>query len=314
MKRFTKYRNRILLEVIAMSVLTALFGGCFRKTPKQPEPVKPTEETEELPGELAGIRWETSGGAMNPFSDFSVSVIPGEVVHTEFWPEEYADEMTVKSGVPITERQWADLVKITETLWPLMTPIPETVLSNGPLLDENGDELQILDGGDFDYWTFIWKTDAGEKEIRVYMPQDRRVGTLRDLLREIADPIGRKIVWYDPPKLCGIYFRNEDEAYSYQCTPVDKTQREYYCFFYFMENGKQASLNGRTDRDGWQKVSDFCEPLRLGSFPYGSSMMDGDPITCTLYFDDGMQKTVIPDGETTAKLLAFFEEMRDGMR
>ena len=43
-------------------------------------------------------------------------------------------------------------------------------------------------------------------------------------------------------------------------------------------------------------------------------MMDGDPITCTLYFDDGMQKTVIPDGETTAKLLAFFEEMRDGMR
>ena len=307
MKRSSGSRNRICMEVIVLSILTALFGGCIRRTPD-----KPAAAAGEIPGELIRIRWECSGGAMDPESDFSILVTPDEIVHAEFWPEEYASEMTVRDRVPITEEQWADLVKITEILWPLMTPIREADLSENPFLDENGNEIEILDGGDYDNWTFTWKTEEGEEEIRVYPPQDRRIRTLMTLLHELADPIGREIVWYDPPKLCGIYFRNEKKGYSYQCTPVDNTQEAYYCFFYFRENGERASLDRRIDREGWQKVYDFCEPLGLDAFPSGSSTKD--PLTCSLYYDDGTQKTVIPDKDTTAKLLAFFEEMRDGLR
>ncbi|MBQ4350237.1 MAG: hypothetical protein II768_03185 [Clostridia bacterium] len=308
-----KHNARAILftEVILLSILSLLFGGCIRKIPAAPDPPVPAAD-ESLPGELVGIRHESSGGSMVYRSEFAIEVTPDEIVHAEYWPENYRRDMVVRDHVPIKASQWADLEKITRILWPLMKEV--TPYEPDEDLFADGEEIFVLDGGDYNRWYFTWKTDEGERTIQVYAPQDRRITTLRDLLRELAEPIGRKIVWYDPPKLDGIYFCSDEDRYSYQCT-CDRDEKDLYrCYFYFIENGERKSVSATTDGKVWQKVYDFCEPLNLAAFPEGNGMIGGDPLTCTLYYDDGRQKTVIPDEATVEKLLSFFEEMCEELR
>ena len=111
-------------------------------------------------------------------SEFAIEVTPDEIVHAEYWPEDYRRDRVERDHVPIKASQWADLEKITRILWPLMKEV--TPYEPDEDLFADGEEIFVLDGGDYNRWYFTWKTDEGERTIQVYAPQDRVCLVLKD--------------------------------------------------------------------------------------------------------------------------------------
>lgn len=257
-----------------MAIILTIPGGCTRKR-TEPEPI---------PGTLAAVRHESSGGSMSWRSEFSMELTPREIVRCSFWPADVEQDRQERTHVPVTAEQWRDVERAVTELWPLWqeakqsAPLPEGV--------------QVLDGGDYSRWTFTWNTDGGEKTVEYAQPNDRRITTLITLLQELADPQGREIVWYEAPVLCGVVFRDEGKGISYQCTPWTGAEGGYRFIAYYTEGGEQRSLDLFSGEDVWQQTAAFCLPLELETFPRGGS---SDKVTCSLYFSDGKQLCVKPD-------------------
>ena len=319
MKRIkTPFWRTILSGVLAVAMLlTAMYGltGCVELPGEKTGGAGTEQASVELPGELVRIREESSAGSMEPRSEFLAEVTPEEIVRAEYWPEKhflsFGSEISVKEHKPIRPGQWADLVRIVTDLWPVFEEIPESSGDDGALTTDDGEEIFVLDGGD--YWRLYLTfraEDGEERTVRVYHPSDRRITTLDTLLRELVDPAGRKIVWYEPPALNGIFVHSDAGDYSFQFT--------YYSWdncYYFISRYPDPDGGGKTDVSVFVPSSDWTEPgkwfasLGLERFPEGNSFRD--PLTITLYYDDDTQTTVQPDEQTAAVLYDYFVSLTE---
>jgi|GEM_PF-710956 len=290
-----------------MAALLSFLAGCFTKAGTSAPPSgSAASALREKPGELAGVIRETSGGSMAWRSEFEIEVTEEEVVRCAYWPDDAERDMVRKEHVPVTSEQWADIEAIVDTLFPLLEEVPA---GKDPEALPPG--VTVLDGGDYDRLSLVWRTAEGDRTVRYYRPADRRVTTLDALLRELADPQGREIVWYDPPVLCGVYFRDETQDVSCQCTEWDGPDTGYRYIAHFPENGERLSVDQHVGAAAWEAAKAFCEPLALEQFPAGTYE---NKITCTLYYSDHTQKCVKPDAAAAAALRESFAALTRTVR
>lgn len=253
-------------------------------------------------GILVSVRHESSGGFMSFRTEFEIELTAREIVRCAYWPQDGSDEMTRKTHVPVTAEQWDDVEETVRTLWPLfqrVKPLPPELPTH---------KTRILDGGDYSRWFLTRQTQDGVLTEQYIQPDDRRIRTLIELLRELAEPIGREIPRYDSPVLCGVYLCSEKAGCSYQCTAWDDTAKTYRLIAYDAPKREKRSLDKFVPVDAWDAVRDDLVHLQLELCPSGTSR---DAVRCTLYYTDGKQKTVVPDRKTAQKLQERFLRLID---
>lgn len=261
---------------------------------------KKTAEPEPF-GTLLAIRHESSGGSSMQRSEFSIELTPHEIIQCAYWPQDFHLDMVQKSHVPVRVSQWEDVEQITEILWPLFPEIPSS-----PRIAPDP-HMRILDGGDYSRWFLTRQTENGVYTAQYSQPDDRRIGTLLALLRELAEPIGREIPRYAAPKLNGVYFSDLKSDRSYQCTP--NSGDDGYRFIANDDVKKEKrSVYRRVPTRTWEEVCAYLKLNDLEQFPKSAAH---DTVTCTLYFSDGRQRRVAPDSKTAKKLKEFFADLMD---
>ena len=294
--------KRIMAAILATVMALTGLTGCKKQ---EPQPVIP--ETPELPGTLVGVNYATGGGMM-AHSEFHIILKRQEVEYTEFWPEDYVENINVREHVPITEQQWADVETVILDLYQdgmleayQPKPEPENSFLDG----------LVLDGGDYTKLSLVWQTEDGSVEQGYYWPNDRRVLTLTDLLRELADPQGREITWYETPRLGGIYFTrdhrvNTKRDYSFQLhyTDYDETDPHWELIYYLGKHGEVDNGHLRLTEADWEDFVAFAEELKLEYFP--TETKSNDRFRCTLYYTDDKSKRISLNKETEELLKTYF--------
>ena len=297
--------KRIMAAFLATVMALTGLTGCKKQ---EPQPVIP--ETPELPGTLVGVNYATGGGMM-AHSEFHIILKRQEVEYTEFWPEDYADEMTVLEPVPITQQQWADVETVLLDLYldgKLEAYHPKPEPENSFL------DIFVLDGGDYTNLSLIWETADGTKEIGYYWPGDRRVLTLTDLLQELADPQGREITWYEAPRLKEIYFTrdhrvNTKRDYSFQLhyAEYDETDPHWELIYYLGKHGAVDNGYIRLTEADWNSFVAFSQELQLEYFP--EQTKSDDYFKCHLLYTDDHYKNVVLNKETEELLKTYFMQL-----
>ncbi len=269
---------------------------------KRQDPAACDAQTTETFGVLTGIRHASSGGSMAYRSEFEIELTPQEIVRCAYWPQDPDQKMVQKEHIPVSVAQWTEISETVQTLWPLFHEVnPEPLVHLTP-------KIQVLDGGDYSRWYLTRQTEDGIRTAQYSQPDDRRIRTLIALLQELAEPIGREIPRYAPPVLCGIFFQNEKERCSYQCTPWSDGEDVYRFIVNDHPKNSRRSLYERIPSSVWDAVAAFTEPLHAERFPTAGS---GDRVFCTLYYSDGKQKRVVPDKRTVEKLQSYFAGLTD---
>ena len=277
------------------AIIPMLFGGCSKTGTVKASDVKIPDNIT-LPGELAGIIREKSEGSMNPDSEYYIEMHGAHVDSCIYYSGNTRKE---QSDFDVKQSTWDDLVKITTILYPLMKEVPEYIPG------ESEERPQVLDGGEKDGLVLIWRTEDGEKAVRYYPPSDRRLETLDTLLEEAANPKGRRIVWYEAPKIIGVYFHDDEKGYSYQMTEHPNKKRMYWIVNYPDKNESFKSIDLDVNRKEWPAVAEFLDSLGLTQFPTSFR----GPVECTLYMDDGTQITVTPDEATMENMRSYFKDL-----
>ena len=240
-----------------------------------------------MPGKFVGIKFEYSGGSMNFATEFDIDVNPAEIVYTSFWDlDKTRDGMITKEHIAITNDQWSDVEKAVTDLWNngKWQAIPEEILNRKP---SRSDEYE-LDGGDYSRWYLTFETDNGTETIQYYNPSDRRVITLSDVLKEIADPKGRKIEWFEEPYVTGVYYWNNSSDYSFQCTRQDADSDKSYNLFIHDKKNKDKQYISKTVKksvfeDVWPTFAWIDTSNATSSFDL--------KIGVTFYYSDGTQRS-----------------------
>ena len=294
--------KRIMAAFLATVMALTGLTGCKKQ---EPQPVIP--ETPELPGTLVGVNYATGGGMM-AHSEFHIILNRQEVEYTEFWPEDYVEDINVREHVPITQQQWIDVETVILDLYQdgvLEAYQPKPKPENNPM------DAFILDGGDYTNLSLIWETADGTKEIGYRWPSDRRVLTLTGLLQELADPQGREITWYESPRLDEIYFTrdhrvNTKRDYSFQLhyTDYDETDPHWELIYYLGKHGEVDNGYLRLTEADWEAFVAFAEELKLEYFP--TETKSNDRFRCTLYYTDDKSKSISLNKETEELLKTYF--------
>lgn len=284
-------------------MLTLLLGliGCGKS---QPVPVVPEEPS--LPGTLIGVNY-ASGGGMAHRTEFSIRLTKDEIEHTAYWPEDLdKNEMEEKSHVPITAQQWAEVESVILALYQ-----EGKLEAYRPATEKVSSDAFVLDGGDYTDLSLVWETDEGTEETSYYWPGDRRVLTLMDLLKELAEPIGREIVWYDPPQLDEIYFTrdhrvNTDRDYSFQLhyTSYDEVDPHWELIYYLGKHGEVDKGHLRLEEADWEDFVAFAEEIQLEYFPEPDK--SDSRFICRVNYTDGTYKNLYINKETEEQLKQFF--------
>lgn len=291
--------KRIMSAVLAVMMLLT---GCGKTRPTPTVPDTPVP-----PGRLIGVAYATGGGMMAG-EDFQIHVNREEIEHTEFWPYEYADEITVLEHIPITQQQWADVEAVILDMYQdgAIEAYPVTSKPELPFMD-----AFILDGGDYTSFSLVWETEAGPVEIGCYWPSDRRVLTLTALLQELADPQGREIPRYESPRLDEIYFTrkyrlNNKRDFSFQLhyTAYDETDPHWELIYYLGKYGAVDNGHIRMEEAHWDAFLALAEQLQLEYFP--EATRTDDFFTCQLSYSDEKYKHIVLNDETEEQLKQFF--------
>ena len=295
--------KRIMAAFLATVMALTGLTGCNKQNP-QPE----VPETPVLPGTLIGVAYATGSGMM-AHSEFHIRLNRQEVEYTEFWPEDqYVEDIKAGEHIPITEQQWADVETVILGLYQdgmleAYHPKPEP--------ESNPMDAFILDGGDYTNLSLVWQTEDGSVEQGYYWPNDRRVITLTDLLRELADPQGREITWYEAPQLDEIYFTrdhrvNTKRDYSFQLhyTDYDETDPHWELIYYLGKHGEVDNGYLRLTEADWEDFVAFAEELKLEYFP--TETKSNDRFRCTLYYTDDKSKSISLNKETEELLKTHF--------
>ena len=291
-----------LATVMALTGLT----GCNKQNPQPKVP-----ETPVPPGTLIGVAYATGGG-MEAHSEFHIRLNRQEVEYTEFWPEDqYVEHIKTGEHIPITEQQWADVETVILDLYrdgmlEAYHPKPEP--------ESNPMDAFILDGGDYTNLSLVWQTEDGSVEQDYYSPNDRRFITLTDLLRELADPQGREITWYEAPQLDEIYFTrdhrvNTKRDYSFQLhyTDYDETDPHWELIYYLGKHGEEGNGYLRLTEADWEDFVAFAEEMQLEYFP--KETKSNDRFRCTLYYTDDKSKSISLNKETEELLKTYFMDL-----
>ena len=292
----------ILTVVMALTGLT----GCGKT---EPQPVIP--ETPGPPGTLVGMTYATGGG-MVAHSDFYIRVSQKEIEHTEFWPEDvYVDDIQVGEHIPVTQQQWADVEAVILDLYrdgKLEAYQPKPKPESNPM------DVFVLDGGDYTNLSLVWETENGSEEMSCYWPNDRRALTLTDLLRELADPRGREITWYESPRLDEIYFTrkhrfNKDRDFSFQLhwTEYEGEEPHWELIYYLGKYGAVDKGHIQLTETDWDHFTAFAEDLQLEYFP--EQTKSDDFFKCHLVYTDDQYKNVVLNKETEELLAAYFMKL-----
>ena len=285
---------RIAGIIIMVLFLSGLFGGCAKDELSSRD--IPMPSTDIFPGTLEGVIRESSAGRMEYHTEFSIEVRRDEVVEATYWPKH--GDIVTRQNYPVKQSQWDDLEKITAILFPLLKEVSDD-------LPEPDPEIQILDGdGAKDILMLIFSTDEGERSIRYYIPQDRRMETMDSILRNIAEGKNHKVVWYATPEIVGIYFYDRDEGYSFQFTDW-KDQKNTYRFIAYSGNDELADVY--VPSAIWDNTAEFVRTLNIEQFEESY----GDSIRCTLYYSDDMQRSYEPDQKTMEALRRYFSDLVD---
>ncbi|MBO7703372.1 MAG: hypothetical protein J6S26_02910 [Solobacterium sp.] len=304
-----KQIKRLLRGITVLGLITCFISGCTSKKPDEggtdvsgtdvPNPDVPDVVSV---GELKEIRYEYSGGSMNPKTEFLADVTADEIVEAEFWETESADEMTIIKHQAVTEEQWADLVKITDDLRQFMV-VQRQIYDDAEEKSNMEEEEMILDGGDYQNLYLTLTSGDFTETYQYVIPQDRRFQTLKDLLWELVDPKGREIVWYEAPEISGIFFQNKKKGYSYQFTQLGGEEFHRY-YAYWVENGKKKSFSTKLTDEDWEPVKEFLNEQNLEELPKGSLADIGG----TRYMSDGKQYGFTSDETKIEVLRAYFAD------
>ncbi len=277
-------------------------SGCGKT---QPTPTVPEEKL--LPGTLICIRYSQSNPTIAGY-DFSIDLTKDEIQSTCFYPGELGGQEPVeKSHITITEKQWEDVQAVIFDLYPNMEE------AEASKTDYRNDAF-VLDGGDSTDLSLIWDTKDGVVEIGYRWPSDRRVLTLTALLREMADPQGREIIWYESPRLDEIYFTrkhrvNTKRDFSFQLhyTAYDEADPHWELIYYLGKHGAVDKGYIRLEQAHWDAFLAFAEELQLEYFPEATK--SDDFFTCQLRYSDEKSKYIVLNDETEEQLKQFFMDL-----
>ena len=293
-----------MIRIAAMIMVVAMaFTACGKQEP-QPEVPPPRD----LPGTLTGVAYATGGG-MVAHTDFCIRVNREEIEYTSFWPlDEYTDEMEELTHVPIEEEQWTDIETVILDIyldWALTDVSHET--DSKTLIKD----AFVLDGGDYTTLSLTWETENGPVEIGYSWPRDRRTRTLTDLLKELADPQGCEIVWYEEPQLRQIYFTrkhliNNKRDFSFQLYWTDYDEEDPYLklIYYLGKYGAVAQDYVRMENADWDAFLTLVEETQLEYFPTNEE--SSDRFECRLNYTDDSYKSIKLNKDTEERLKDFF--------
>lgn len=283
-----------------MAVLLCLSGcGKIQPTPTVPEEKQP-------PGTLIGVRYSQSNPTVAGY-DFSIDLTKHEIRSACFYPGELGgQEQMEKAQIPVTEKQWEDVQTVIFDLYPNMEEI-EAGKNN------HQNDAFMLDGGESSALCLIWETQDGIEEIGYQWPSDRRVLTLTALLRELADPQDREIIWYEAPQLNKIYFSrkyrvNTKRDFSFQLHWTAYEEDPHWELIYYL--GKHGALGqGRLhlEQAHWDAFLELAEQLQLEYFPEATK--SDDRFTCQLSYTDEKYKHIVLNDETEEQLKEFFVDL-----
>lgn len=295
----------VITGVLVMGILAgaaAFLKGKFGK--KEYGEISPSEavipQGVEYPGKLVGVSYDFSGGSMEYFSDLQIDVMRGTIISSRAFSERRRDWVS-RNGVEIKEKKWEELEKLILILYPHMTEFdPDSQIS------QEDEEIIELDGGSRNILILTWEKNGFESSVRYIQDSDRRFLTLSEFLRELADPAGRKVTWYKEPEICGIYLNDDDRGLYFQLTPDGDPDGEYR----FISGGTGADLDVKTDPQFFRPVAEYLEGKDLEGLESGWRFHD--PVTLTVYIDDGTQNSYIPDGTMLIELTEMLKKMAEG--
>jgi len=299
-----KIMKRKLAGIMALLTLLLNLTGCT----KQPVPVPVPPEEKPLPGKLVALSF-SQGSGMVARANFDIRLNREEIEETTFWPEDFElDEQSLKH-VPITPEQWADVEKAVLSLWPKLDEYQPAASASS-----SDEDVFMLDGGDYTNLTLTWETADGTVKKGYAWPSDRRALTLWDLLRELADPRGREIVWYEEPQLKEIYFThkyrlNTRKNYSFQFYLNTYSEEEPFweLIYYLGKNGDIAKGYLPLAPSDWDAFLALAEDLQLAYFP--EPTRSDDYFSCRLRYTDETSLSLILDKETEETLKQFFLDL-----
>lgn len=273
---------------------------------------------------LVGAEYDTVNGMMYG-ADLHLTIRNDRLVYARYFdPAQEAEvsaereDYKTKEDIAISREEWQSLQEAIEAILPLLQEVVPKKTSG--VLEKSKDYLFATDGPNESSFYLIWQNEDGtEERVQYFIPNDRRFRTVLAIMEEIANPIGREIVYYDPPELNGIYMKNHSgifskkKQYSYQLTfdtalPDEEplTQPRWRLNAYYYRNGVKEGRHALVTEQVWKPVQKICEELKLEQCP--SAAWD-DKVNLTLYYTDGKYQIVRPDKQTMEALRSYFDEL-----
>ena len=226
--------KRILPALILICMLTlaaaASMSGCADTNVPGSGTEKGNTEMEKRKNmTLVGVEYYTVNGMMYG-ADLHLTIRNDRIVYARYFdpaPEDEASEeredYKTKEDTAISREEWQTLREAIEPLLPLLKEVVPKKTDG--VLEKSKDYIFATDGPNGSGFYLTWQREDGtEERAQYFIPNDRRFSTVLTIMEEIANPIGREIVYYDPPELNGIYMKNHSgifskkKQYSYQLT------------------------------------------------------------------------------------------------
>lgn len=313
-----KHRNikkKTTLSLFLICVTAMFMTGCGKDNEEVSELEIRANQT------LCGIEyWYTSGMVFG--EDIHMHITDEQIVYASYFPWEGMDDYSGEEmdcvtfeNVAIEPEQWNEIEKAVMDIVPVLEQAENEKNSwlKKKLAEWGTKIFEVMDGGDTSGFILTWRDENGiETEVTYYTPGDRRFWTVLDLMKETVHPIGREIVWYDPPELVGFYvstggdiYSRQKNEFSYQCTVKDSDKGEWRFISYFSENGESASYSDTVNEDTWELIAEKCGELDLESLDYNRN----SKAYATLYYSDGKQQSISPGKNDLKELQSFFEEL-----
>ena len=181
--------KKIFLIFIFVFTIAFVFCGCGGE-----------EDMKTAPGTFVGIHYDRTNGSVAN-DEFHIYITPHSFT-AEYWPEN-VDEwvydetmlgyvMTEKTG-EISEEQWKEIEETFLAVYPEIIPVKKKEGFFEKLKNKFIEEPFALDGGDSTNLSAEWQTEEGIVTENLYNPQGTNGYRFYLLLKELADPAGRKI-------------------------------------------------------------------------------------------------------------------------
>ena len=268
---------------------------------------------------LVGVDYYNVNGMLYG-ADLSMDIRKDRVVSARYFSrgeddpenpeEEYFEDYRTVENQPVSPEQWKQLEDAVRTIEPLLVEVKPRQNS----LADRMPEIGATDGPNIRTFYLTFMGDDGEEYRKQYrIPNDRRFGTVLQIMEEIVHPTGAEIVYYEAPVIDGIFFGQQGlwgtkrNRFSYQFNrDAHEENRWIYHAYYMGENGEEH-VGLTLTKEYWEPVGEMLQSVDFSTFPAGSSFKSKR--YATLYYSDGKQMTVQPDARTMNQLREYFEEL-----